>query len=105
RGHRHLSDKVWSTRVALLLRALARRHGLLQDNYVRQAFGRAVTLPRILAFRKRRRVPIRGQILKKPERGGLMRVFLIALLAMVLALPEAYAQSAGYRIQRGDTLT
>lgn len=33
-----------------------------------------------------------------------MRVFLIALLAMVLAVPHAYAQSAGYRIQRGDTL-
>ncbi len=34
-----------------------------------------------------------------------MRLFLIALLATVVAIPQAFAQSAGYRIQRGDTLT
>lgn len=34
-----------------------------------------------------------------------MRLYLIALLAMIVAVPPALAQSAGYRIQRGDTLT
>ncbi len=34
-----------------------------------------------------------------------MRLFVIALLAAIVAVPQAFAQSAGYRIQRGDTLT
>ncbi len=34
-----------------------------------------------------------------------MRLIVIALLAAVVAVPAAFAQSAGYRIQRGDTLS
>jgi polysaccharide export outer membrane protein len=33
-----------------------------------------------------------------------MRVFVFALLAAIVAVPAAFAQSAGYRIQPGDTL-
>ena len=33
-----------------------------------------------------------------------MRQILLAALAMLLAAPLAWAQSAGYRIQPGDTL-
>jgi protein involved in polysaccharide export with SLBB domain len=33
-----------------------------------------------------------------------MRLLVIALLAAVVAVPAAFAQSAGYRIQPGDVL-
>jgi polysaccharide export outer membrane protein len=78
------------------------RAALLQNDYARS--GKCRIFGQIRPFRLSASP---GLMIKRSainKRGGSMRSIVLAFLCAILAVPAAFAQSSGYRIQAGDSL-